>query len=221
MLGQFAGQDQPDRGLDLSRRDGRLLVVRRQLRGLGCDSLEDVWDRRVRSRPYNRITISDGWGSPLTNEFRIDMARFEIPVSGWTCLRTGKMLALVVQAKNTPHHVMSHAKKDEPRPGNQPGRQGDAILGGDESGRERTHLCRCRTSRSPFWSWSASSCHPSRPPSSFQPPSSRPGPFRPGPCPRSRWASSQRQLSEAFLKCEESKKTDLVSGFKAGAERSK
>lgn len=24
----------------------------------------------------------------LTNEFRMDMARFEIPVSGWTCLRT-------------------------------------------------------------------------------------------------------------------------------------
>lgn len=26
----------------------------------------------------------------LTKEFRIDMARFEIPVSGWTCLRTGE-----------------------------------------------------------------------------------------------------------------------------------
>lgn len=25
---------------------------------------------------------------PLTNELRIDMARLEIPVSGWTCLRT-------------------------------------------------------------------------------------------------------------------------------------
>jgi hypothetical protein len=25
---------------------------------------------------------------PLTKEFRIDMARLEIPVSGWTCLRT-------------------------------------------------------------------------------------------------------------------------------------
>jgi hypothetical protein len=24
----------------------------------------------------------------LTNEFRMDMARLEIPVSGWTCLRT-------------------------------------------------------------------------------------------------------------------------------------
>jgi hypothetical protein len=25
---------------------------------------------------------------PLTNEFKMDMARLEIPVSGWTCLRT-------------------------------------------------------------------------------------------------------------------------------------
>lgn len=25
---------------------------------------------------------------PLTKEFRMDMARLEIPVSGWTCLRT-------------------------------------------------------------------------------------------------------------------------------------
>lgn len=24
----------------------------------------------------------------LTNEFKMDMARLEIPVSGWTCLRT-------------------------------------------------------------------------------------------------------------------------------------
>lgn len=26
---------------------------------------------------------------PLTNEFKMDMARLEIPVSGCTCLRTG------------------------------------------------------------------------------------------------------------------------------------
>jgi len=30
---------------------------------------------------------------PLTKEFRIDMARFEIPVSGWTCLRTAILSA--------------------------------------------------------------------------------------------------------------------------------
>ena len=39
----------------------------------------------------NLMEIWDGWGDldlPLTKEFRMDMARFEIPVSGWTCLRT-------------------------------------------------------------------------------------------------------------------------------------
>ena len=33
-------------------------------------------------------TLWMGWGLPLTKEFKIDMARLEIPVSGWTCLRT-------------------------------------------------------------------------------------------------------------------------------------
>ncbi len=28
---------------------------------------------------------------PLTKEFKMDMARLEIPVSGWTCLRTGNI----------------------------------------------------------------------------------------------------------------------------------
>lgn len=43
MLGQLTGQDQANRGLDLSRRDGRLLVVRGQLGGFGRDTLKDVW----------------------------------------------------------------------------------------------------------------------------------------------------------------------------------
>ena len=30
---------------------------------------------------------------PLTKELRMDMARLEIPVSGWTCLRTGKRVS--------------------------------------------------------------------------------------------------------------------------------
>ncbi len=34
---------------------------------------------------------------PLTNELRIDMARFDIPVSGWTCLRTETELAKTYQ----------------------------------------------------------------------------------------------------------------------------
>jgi hypothetical protein len=34
---------------------------------------------------------------PLTNEFKMDMARLEIPVSGWTCLRTAKDASALLQ----------------------------------------------------------------------------------------------------------------------------
>jgi hypothetical protein len=40
VLGELSGQDESDRGLDLSRRDGRLLVVGRELGSLRSDSLE-------------------------------------------------------------------------------------------------------------------------------------------------------------------------------------
>ena len=45
------------------------------------------------------VSVKDGNGNririPLTKEFKMDIARLEIPVSGWTCLRTniGKVLA--------------------------------------------------------------------------------------------------------------------------------
>ena len=72
------------RGLDFPRRDGGLLVVRRELGGLGRDTLKNIYIALdffpLKKNPCNN--------SPLTNEFRMDMARFEIPVSGWTCFRT-------------------------------------------------------------------------------------------------------------------------------------
>jgi len=33
---------------------------------------------------------------PLTKEFRMDIARLEIPVSGWTCLRTRENASVIV-----------------------------------------------------------------------------------------------------------------------------
>jgi hypothetical protein len=42
VLGQLTGEDQTDGGLDLSGRDGGLLVVSGKLGGLGGDALEDV-----------------------------------------------------------------------------------------------------------------------------------------------------------------------------------
>ena len=35
-----------------------------------------------------KMLIVVGNSLPLTKELRMDMARFEIPVSGWTCFRT-------------------------------------------------------------------------------------------------------------------------------------
>ena len=87
MLGKFTGEDQADRGLDLARGDGGLLVVGGELGGLSCDALEDVWvDCQYWTRLLDAIEIC----LPLTKELRMDMARLEIPVSGWTCLRTAK-----------------------------------------------------------------------------------------------------------------------------------
>jgi hypothetical protein len=40
-------KDQSDRGLDLTRRDGRSVVVRGELGCLGSDTLEDVGNKRV------------------------------------------------------------------------------------------------------------------------------------------------------------------------------
>ena len=47
MLGQLSGKDKTDSSLDLSRRDGALLVVGSKLRGLGSDALKDVLNERV------------------------------------------------------------------------------------------------------------------------------------------------------------------------------
>ena len=94
MLGKFTGEDQADRGLDLARGDGGLLVVGGELGGLSCDALEDVWvDCQYWTRLLDAIEIC----LPLTKELRMDMARLEIPVSGWTCLRTGKDPSVMTQ----------------------------------------------------------------------------------------------------------------------------
>lgn len=49
VLGKLTGEDEADSGLDLSRRDGRLLVVRSELGGLSGNALEDVLDERVKN----------------------------------------------------------------------------------------------------------------------------------------------------------------------------
>lgn len=90
MLGQLTGKDEADRGLDLSGGNGGLLVVRSELASLSCDALEDVWDENVLESNTNETRRDWSGILPLTKELRIDMARLEIPVSGWTCFRTGR-----------------------------------------------------------------------------------------------------------------------------------
>jgi hypothetical protein len=45
VLGKLTGEDEADRSLDLSGRDGGLLVVGGKLGSLRSDALEDVWTR--------------------------------------------------------------------------------------------------------------------------------------------------------------------------------
>ena len=49
MLGKLTGEDETDGSLDLSRRDGGLLVVGSELRSLSGDALEDVLNEGVKN----------------------------------------------------------------------------------------------------------------------------------------------------------------------------
>jgi hypothetical protein len=95
VLGQLTREDEADGGLDFTGGDSGLLVVGSKLAGLGGNTLEDIcWEGRDKGQTRRAMTRVRRVGLddclPLTKEFRMDMARLEIPVSGWTCLRTGK-----------------------------------------------------------------------------------------------------------------------------------
>ena len=80
VLGEFTGQNQSDGCLDLSGADGGFLVVGGELGSLSGDAFKDIWLRISRQVP-NAIQ-EEKERLPLTKEFRMDMARLEIPVSG-------------------------------------------------------------------------------------------------------------------------------------------
>ena len=65
------------RGLNLTGGDGGFLVVGGQFRCLGGDALKNIWGQN-----QIRVGVIALNALPLTNEFKMDMARFEIPVSG-------------------------------------------------------------------------------------------------------------------------------------------
>ena len=102
VLGELSREHEADGGLDLTAREGGLLVVDGDLGGLRG------WGRAVsvrRKRVGNEGCWSGSAASParslfpptsparrpkmsLMNEFMIDMPFLEMPVSGWTCLST-------------------------------------------------------------------------------------------------------------------------------------
>lgn len=104
------------RGLNFSRGDGGLLVIRSQLAGFSGDALENVCYLLA----TRQMLGSQRTGIPLTKEFRIDMARLEIPVSGWTCLRTARMLGLGHKSTDTDQSKQRHVGGDEVSPQNIP-----------------------------------------------------------------------------------------------------
>ena len=60
VLGKLSGKDKTDRGLDLSGRDGRSVVVRSELGSLGSDSLENVRDERVEDS-HGLVAVMSAW----------------------------------------------------------------------------------------------------------------------------------------------------------------
>jgi len=72
VLGKFTGEDQADRGLDLARGDGGLLVVGGELGGLSCDALEDVVDEGV----------EDGHGTVGDTGVGVDLLEDLVDVGG-------------------------------------------------------------------------------------------------------------------------------------------
>ena len=90
VLGKLSREDETDRSLNLAGRDGRFLVVGRELGCLGRDALKDVVDERVEdehgpAREKDEDEVSDG---RRAGRRRRQTHLLEIPVSGWTCLRT-------------------------------------------------------------------------------------------------------------------------------------
>ena len=49
---------------------------------------------------------------PLTNEFKMDIARLEIPVSGWTCLSTKNFVSFPpkIMEISTPYHTLVNVR---------------------------------------------------------------------------------------------------------------
>lgn len=87
VLGKLTGEDEADGGLNLSGRDGGLLVVSSQLGGLGSDTLEDVVDERVQ----------DGHGTVGDTSVRVNLLEDLVDVRAVGLLAGLRALLLVTR----------------------------------------------------------------------------------------------------------------------------
>jgi hypothetical protein len=102
MLRQFTTKNETDCGLDCSlnlvRRDGRFL-------GVCGEFLMKLIKRRIHNSARDSLDASVAIRSKisLTNEFKMAIALFEIPVSGCTCLSTVSHLELACPPSQRDH----------------------------------------------------------------------------------------------------------------------
>lgn len=96
MLGEFTRKDQPDRGLDLARGDGGLLRVGsefyKQEKKKGRNASENRYLIDIKALDVLEASVAMRSNISLTKLLRMAIALLEIPVSGWTCLRTEKKM---------------------------------------------------------------------------------------------------------------------------------
>lgn len=82
VLRELTGEEEADGGLDLSGRDRLPVVVPGKAYGFVSELLEDIGDKGVHDgHGLGRVRARKKRG-------RLERTLFEIPVSGWTCLRT-------------------------------------------------------------------------------------------------------------------------------------
>jgi hypothetical protein len=85
VLGKFTGQDKSDTVKCVSKEKLRRVEQTYEV-WISRDEMVDflLYAASLLASVATRSKMS------LTNEFRIDIARLEIPVSGWTCLSTAE-----------------------------------------------------------------------------------------------------------------------------------
>ena len=104
MLSKFIRKNQSNRSLDFTRGDGGFLrVCSKFCKGKGKNASEDQNPTMLKTLDILDASVAIRSKISLTKLLRMAIALLEIPVSGWTCLRTKKTISDKAQPR-------SHAK---------------------------------------------------------------------------------------------------------------